>query len=306
MVFPFEEVSIRMNDIRHSIMKTIFCNGIARAYEDKDDFVMSYSCKRRYIDDVYKCKYCYETGFLCLESEDKEDFSFLENVWMNFDDVITLKQMVYLADALEELLNKMLGKKQISKVYEDEPIDFDMCFEIIESMFKSFVVLHEEGYLTNALCRKMSKQSVGRVFLGLLDEYVVLNNGCFLDFEIPFMDIYQGISVYSKIRHYIGALGDKKTYIKRKMQTYIATDHTGYCKIGKSTKVEEREKQLKVGNSSLKMIVIIDEDVEKELHKYYEKKNVNGEWFGLSKADVQYICSRYKVVWKDRKTIKEM
>lgn len=306
MVFPFEEVSVRHDVLQCYVTETILRNGTIKSYEEKEDLIISFSCKRKYVDDVYKSKYCFETGCLCFEAEDEQNFAFLEKVWMQSSDVITLKQMVRLADSLEIVLNKMLVNKQISKVYEDEPIDFDVCFEIIESMFKPFVELHKECYLTNALCRKMSKQSIGRVFLGILDEYVVLKEGSFLNFEIPFMDIFQGFGVYSKIAHYIGALGDKKTYVRHKMQTYIAIDYTSYCKIGKSTKVEEREKQLKIGNSSIKMIVIIDEDVEKELHKYYEKKNVNGEWFKLSKSDIQYVCSHYKVVWKDRKAIKEL
>ena len=51
----------------------------------------------------------------------------------------------------------------------------------------------------------------------------------------------------------------------------------------KELKVGEREKQLRTGNSSIEMIIILDENVEHDLHKKYELKHVQGEWYNLAK-----------------------
>lgn len=74
-------------------------------------------------------------------------------------------------------------------------------------------------------------------------------------------------------------------------------------KIGISKSPKTRFKQLKTGNPGLIDIVIESEvgkyasKVEAVLHNLYKCKNINGEWFELSKTDVNdfnNLCQRLK------------
>ena len=72
-----------------------------------------------------------------------------------------------------------------------------------------------------------------------------------------------------------------------KIETYLIKDtSSGYIKIGKSTHVLDRFKALRVGNPCIKLIMVINSDVEKTLHDKYESKRVAGEWFNLSDDDL--------------------
>ena len=64
------------------------------------------------------------------------------------------------------------------------------------------------------------------------------------------------------------------------MKTYLATDNR-YYKIGKSENPNRRIESMKTGNPYIKLIGIIDGDIEKMLHKKYNHKKVIREWFDL-------------------------
>lgn len=71
--------------------------------------------------------------------------------------------------------------------------------------------------------------------------------------------------------------------------TYIMTDDTGLYKIGRSSNIKGRLKQLSIGNSSLKLLFYIEGDYEKELHDKFANKHVKGEWYNLNKSDLKWI-----------------
>ena len=75
--------------------------------------------------------------------------------------------------------------------------------------------------------------------------------------------------------------------------TYIATDASGFYKIGSSDDVKHRLKAFAVGNPTIKLVLILKGDVEKELHQLFENKRVGGEWFGLLSKDIEYIRENY-------------
>ena len=86
-------------------------------------------------------------------------------------------------------------------------------------------------------------------------------------------------------------LQESVTYIKQ--MTYLMVDGNGYVKIGKSLNPNKRERTLQSENPSIKMIAVCNDDIELKLHKAYKKYRKRGEWFSLSKAQVNKIIDKY-------------
>lgn len=83
--------------------------------------------------------------------------------------------------------------------------------------------------------------------------------------------------------------------------TYIFKDNSGFYKIGKSKKVEERLKSLQTGNPTISIIASYKGDFENELHRIYSRQKVKGEWFCLSKQDLDNIRKMIKQRRKETK-----
>jgi hypothetical protein len=78
----------------------------------------------------------------------------------------------------------------------------------------------------------------------------------------------------------------------------VKCNHTGYYKIGytKNKNPNERIKQLKHTNPTIEKVnVFFTHDVkdEHEWHLAFETQRINGEWFNLSKLDLNFIQSYY-------------
>jgi hypothetical protein len=79
-----------------------------------------------------------------------------------------------------------------------------------------------------------------------------------------------------------------------KYKTYIMKDElNSLYKIGKSKNPRLREKTLQSEKPSIKMIKVINDDIEKELHNKYKDFRIRGEWFNLNKIQIKYICTKY-------------
>ena len=83
---------------------------------------------------------------------------------------------------------------------------------------------------------------------------------------------------------------------EEKRYTYIVTDSSGMYKIGSAYDTKQRVKSLATGNPTLSVVLVIDGDVEKELHGMFESQRVKGEWFGLHAKDIEYIRDNYKTI----------
>jgi hypothetical protein len=70
-----------------------------------------------------------------------------------------------------------------------------------------------------------------------------------------------------------------------KKYTYIAHDGR-YYKIGESEHPEQRMKELRTGNPSVKLLFYGDAETEKYLHNLFYHKRVAGEWFRLKKREL--------------------
>ena len=77
-------------------------------------------------------------------------------------------------------------------------------------------------------------------------------------------------------------------------KTYLMKDlKTGYIKIGCSANPRFREKTLQAEQPRIVLLKVCDENVEKLLHKAYANKRKRGEWFKLSKEELQSIIETY-------------
>ncbi len=73
-------------------------------------------------------------------------------------------------------------------------------------------------------------------------------------------------------------------------KTYLMLDEVnGFIKIGKSKKPIYRERTLQSEKPTIKLIHIIYEDIESELHEKYKEYRYRGEWFKLPESKVDEI-----------------
>lgn len=81
---------------------------------------------------------------------------------------------------------------------------------------------------------------------------------------------------------------------KKQSKTYILKDTSSKLyKIGRTSNVEGRIKSLSVANPNLKIILVIDSNVENHLHKQFKEKKVSSEWYSLTSSDIEYVKKQY-------------
>lgn len=83
---------------------------------------------------------------------------------------------------------------------------------------------------------------------------------------------------------------DDQGKVKQTKTYFIKNRETGLLKIGRSRDPESRAKALQCGaGAGLDIILIINEDVEQELHSRFSNDRAFGEWFHHSSAIEEYI-----------------
>lgn len=82
-------------------------------------------------------------------------------------------------------------------------------------------------------------------------------------------------------------------------QTYFAVDDSGLVKIGRSNDWKKREGQLKTGNANVRIILVLKDNVETELHRKFYDKQYRGEWYKITKDEIINIMDSYDVEYKD-------
>ena len=109
--------------------------------------------------------------------------------------------------------------------------------------------------------------------------------------SIEFVKIIPGYVDAFNNKHFI----EKKSYKgNRQYRTYLMLDEsTGYYKIGKAIDPSYRERTLQSEKPSIKLLCTCDTDIERILHLKYELKRMRGEWFNLSKKEVEEIISLF-------------
>lgn len=113
--------------------------------------------------------------------------------------------------------------------------------------------------------------------------YMMFDNSLlFKLYDLSYCDIF-----YAEIRK-------NKINNGLKMYTYIIEDKSNRMyKIGKSCKPKKRLTQLKVSNPNINILLCIDGDYEKKLHRTYNNKRFAGEWFALNSNDIKNIKNEF-------------
>lgn len=83
---------------------------------------------------------------------------------------------------------------------------------------------------------------------------------------------------------------------KDNIKTYIAIDTSNkkIAKIGKSHDLKKREDGMRCANPHIFIIYYVEKDIEDILHNEFENKLYRGEWYFLTKEDINDIVNRYK------------
>jgi hypothetical protein len=80
----------------------------------------------------------------------------------------------------------------------------------------------------------------------------------------------------------------------RPKKTYLIYDKSANLyKIGRAISPDFRAKTIMQMNPSSELMCTCQTDIETELHKHFEEKRVNGEWFRLDDLDVEYVKHRF-------------
>lgn len=87
------------------------------------------------------------------------------------------------------------------------------------------------------------------------------------------------------------------------MKTYlIRCTGSNLLKIGKSSDVDTRLKQLQIGSGSiLELVHVFDIDIESKLHNSFSDKRKHGEWFDVNYLDVinfMNSCNSIKIMFE--------
>lgn len=85
----------------------------------------------------------------------------------------------------------------------------------------------------------------------------------------------------------------KKEIVNSSSKTYLMLSNSSYTKIGKSFNPLQREKTLQYENPTISLFAVCNQDVEKELHVKFSHKRYRGEWFNLSKNEINQIMKEY-------------
>lgn len=196
-------------DINSLISQTIFEDGCEIHEDKKDMYVFVAKCPTVFVDAAVACKKAIES-YNHPETPYKEVFSFLEKVWTKCDKVLTSKQFVSLADDLSEKIPKMLKNKIVirSKYCEDDPFDFDTCYNLMLEIFDDFVNLREGECITDSLYYPYSDEPLDKQFLKTFRDYVVFTDK-YKDFH--FSEDVVSEDMYSSMKRLIEELptGDK-------------------------------------------------------------------------------------------------
>lgn len=87
---------------------------------------------------------------------------------------------------------------------------------------------------------------------------------------------------------------------KVEKKTYLVKDkNTGLTKIGRALDPCFREKTLQSEKPTIVLFAVCSRDIENKLHKKFSKKRVRGEWFNLSKNDLDSIIAQYDFLIQD-------
>ena len=196
-----------------------------------------------------------------------------------------------LTDKIDELVSG--GYSNIEPEFTEETAKFILGseFEIAAEFEKDkgdFVALY---YLPNRFDYKRFKDD-------LISNLEINSENCIKSIGFTTWGselIYGGSGRLVMINNAINAIHIPNEPLYKPINTYFAIDDSGLVKIGQSNDWRKRESQLRTGNANVKIILVLKDNVELELHKKFYDKKYSGEWYMVDKNDIRGIISNYPI-----------
>ena len=196
-----------------------------------------------------------------------------------------------LTDKIDELVSG--GYSNIEPEFTEEAAKFILGYE-----FEVAVECEKEKGSMVALYYLPNRFDCNKFFNQLISNLEINNKDCLksIKFHAWIDSIYLlELGKVTLINNIIDSIHIPEVSLQKSMQTYFAIDDSGLVKIGRSIDWKNREKQLKTGNANIKIILVLQEDVEVELHKKFYDYQYSGEWYRISKDDINKIINNYTV-----------
>lgn len=224
-----------------------------------------------------------------LFTEDEVQFNNIKSI---FDEYINFDEYKIIKGKIIEIIEK--GNKN-GNVFSKNPLD-NLPIDVISGIFVSPIMEYlddnkiKDGiYFYNKIDNndisdllEYFKPEFSEYFISSLLISKIFNKN--INGDVLFM------AFKDTIKYVINGL-----YKKKIVHTYIMRDLTGYYKIGRSIDPIFRQYQLKTGNITIELCFFIEGDRELELHRIFNHKNVEREWYNLNNNDLKFIKNYNKI-----------
>jgi len=218
--------------------------------------------------------------------EDKKKFDNIKS--MLPQDFINYEDFIKMTIEFEDLINKCVLK---GNIYKDNPLINNSPIDLLCGCTISCMSLLDKDNITNELIyyrKEVDDDDIDYMLNGLSD---IVKNHIVTSFiftkrlyDKSFIGHSLFIAFMDGLKYFLNDYGKKTESL-----TYIMKDNSGYYKIGRSINPSSRLKVLGIGNPTIELCFYINGNHEHELHKKFNSKRVNGEWFRLDEKDLVYI-----------------
>ena len=218
--------------------------------------------------------------------EDKNKFDNIKSMLPH--DFINYEDFIKMAIECEDLINKCVLK---GNIYNDNPLINNSPIDLLCGCTISCMSLLDKDNITNELIyyrKEVDDDDIDYMLNGLSDivrDYIVTS--FFFNkrlYDKSFIGYALFISFMDGLKYFLNDCNKKNESL-----TYIMKDNSGYYKIGRSINPLSRLKVLGIGNPTIELCFYIKGNHEHELHKRFNSKRINGEWFRLDEKDLEYI-----------------
>lgn len=201
------------------------------------------------------------------------------------------------AEALRLCANLAEQNEELSKNIKSNSLEnYFKYFDLIENRKLKIIIdeMFYQGDINELTYSEVMEyiSDIKTLNISINDEKIIEN--LFKEFGSQhYYNLTYGFEIFLNISHL--AKEEEKTK-SMKYKTYLIKNPiTGHYKIGKTSRtIEKRVKELAVG-AKLEIISFCNFDIEKKLHKRFESKLVYGEWFELTKYDIEIIKAEFEI-----------
>jgi phage regulator Rha-like protein len=175
-------------------------------------------------------------------------------------------------------------------------IDVARELDVRHNDLKRTILRFSTHGLTDEIKEHLFVNNMGREYQSFLLSERVVN-------LIEAMFIFQG---YGDSKGYIVDYSPKK---QPDIVYFIKNFSTGHYKIGCTSSLRNRLQALQIGNADLLEVYATikgGKDLEGILHKRFESKRINGEWFSITEEDIYDVNIDYKTKFAYHDTLESV